>query len=128
MDRKRLYEIVDRRVDTMLANGWLNEVRWLLSLGVTFSSPPMSSSGYRELGAALRGELSMDEAIERAKFSVHAYIRRQYIWLRRQVGFEWIEVAPGYESGVLDRVERYLQNLEQELKGASADLTTPDCN
>lgn len=111
MDRERLYEIVDRRVDTMLANGWLDEVRRLLAMGVSPTSPPMSSSGYRELVAALRGELTMDEAIQRAKFSVHGYIRRQYIWLRRRSGYEWITVEPGYEAGVAERVERYLQSL-----------------
>jgi tRNA dimethylallyltransferase len=115
MDRQRLYDIVDRRVDTMMANGWLEEVRRLVGRGVAMTSPPMSSSGYRELAAALRGELTLDKAVQRAKFSVHAYIRRQYIWLRRQPDFEWVEVQPGYEIGVLERVERYLSKLESTL-------------
>jgi tRNA dimethylallyltransferase len=111
MDRRRLYEIVDRRVDSMMADGWLDEVRAMINRGVSMTSPPMSGSGYRELAAALRGELTLDEAVQRAKFSVHAYIRRQYIWLRRQPDFEWVEVEPGYETGVLERVERYLDDL-----------------
>ncbi len=115
MDRQRLYEIVDRRVDTMMANGWLEEVRGLVNRGLGMASPPMSSSGYRELAAALRGELTLEEAVQRAKFSVHAYIRRQYIWLRRQPEFEWIEVTPGYEDGVVQRVEKFLSDLETAL-------------
>jgi tRNA dimethylallyltransferase len=115
MDRQRLYEIVDRRVETMMADGWLDEVRALVERGVSMTSPPMSGSGYRELAAALRGELTLDEAVQRAKFSVHAYIRRQYIWLRRQPELEWVEVEPGYEAGVLQRVERYLGDLVSEL-------------
>lgn len=111
MDRNRLYEIVDARVDAMMANGWLDEVRDLLALGLSLKSPPISSSGYRELAAALRGELSLDEAVMRAKFSVHAYVRRQYIWLRRQPNVEWVEVQPGYEAGVLARVTAYLEEL-----------------
>jgi tRNA dimethylallyltransferase len=116
MDRERLYEIVDRRVDTMMADGWMDEVRKLVERGVPMTSPPMSGSGYRELAAALRGELTLDEAVQRAKFSVHAYIRRQYIWLRRQPEFEWVEVEPGYETEVLERVERYLTGLTTELR------------
>jgi len=118
MDRQRLYEIVDRRVDTMLADGWLDEVRAMVNRGVSMTSPPMSGSGYRELAAALRGELTLDEAVQRAKFSVHAYIRRQYIWLRRQPAFEWIEATPGYEAGVLERVEQYLNELVIELRAS----------
>jgi tRNA dimethylallyltransferase len=116
MDRQRLYDIVDRRVDTMMADGWLDEVRALIERGVSMTSPPMSGSGYRELAAALRGELTLDEAVQRARFSVHAYIRRQYIWLRRQPDFEWVEVEPGYEAAVLERVERYLSDLERDLE------------
>jgi tRNA dimethylallyltransferase len=118
MDRQRLYQIVDRRVDTMMAHGWLDEVQAMLNRGVSMTSPPMSGSGYREAAAALRGELTLDETVQRAKFSVHAYIRRQYIWLRRQPAFEWVVVEPGYEAGVLQRVEQYLNELVSELRAS----------
>ncbi|MFN0072221.1 MAG: tRNA (adenosine(37)-N6)-dimethylallyltransferase MiaA [Chloroflexota bacterium] len=115
MNREQLYEIVDRRVDTMMDDGWLQEVQRLLAAGVSLTSPPMSSSGYRELAAALRGELTIDEAVQRAKFSVHAYIRRQYIWLRRMPEYEWVQVEPGYETIVAERLEGYLDSLVTEL-------------
>lgn len=108
MERRRLYQLVDERVDSMIARGWLDEVRGLLDAGVSLTSPAMYSSGYRELAAALHGELPLAEAIQRAKYSVHAYIRRQDIWLRRQPGFEWIDVRPGYQADVAERAARYL--------------------
>lgn len=116
MARSELYARVDRRVDEMLAQGWLDEVARLLKEGLDPASPAMSSSGYRELAAHLRGELSLAAAVQRAKYSVHGYVRRQYIWFRRQPGFEWIEVRPGYEEQVLERVQRYLAAEAERLE------------
>jgi tRNA dimethylallyltransferase len=94
MPREALYRRVDARVDAMLAAGWLDEVGSLLARGYDPSLPALSSTGYRELVAHLRGDLTYDEAVQRAKWSTHAYIRRQYVWLRRQSGYHWIEADP----------------------------------
>jgi tRNA dimethylallyltransferase len=94
MPRETLYRRVDARVDAMLAAGWLDEVRALLERGYDPSLPALSSTGYRELIAHLRGALTYEEAVQRAKWSTHAYVRRQYVWLRRQSGYQWIDVEP----------------------------------
>ena len=108
MPREALYRRVDERVDRMLAAGWLDEVRTLLEAGYDPRLPALSSTGYRELIAQLRGQLPLDETVRRIKWATHAYVRRQYIWLRRQEGYDWIEAdAAGYARAT-EMIERHL--------------------
>ena len=53
----------------------------------------MSSLGYREVGAYLRGEATLDEAIMRFKQATHRYIRRQLTWFRRDERIAWLDAA-----------------------------------
>ncbi|MCC6177847.1 MAG: tRNA (adenosine(37)-N6)-dimethylallyltransferase MiaA [Chloroflexi bacterium] len=108
LPRPRLYELVDRRVDEMVAAGWLDEVRALLARGYDEGLPSMSSTGYREMLAALKGRMPLAEAVQRTKWSTHGYIRRQEVWLRRQGGYEWIEAGPDGYARAAALVERFL--------------------
>lgn len=108
MPRPALYKRVDTRVDQMLRAGWIDEVRELLARGYDPALPALSSTGYRELIAHLHGELTLDDAVQRIKWATHAYIRRQYIWLRRQPGYTWIDAdAKGFAQATL-LVERHV--------------------
>jgi tRNA dimethylallyltransferase len=97
-DRAALYERVDRRVDEMMAAGLLEEVRALHRAGYGWHLPAMSALGYRQLGAYLRGELSLDEAVERIKFETHRFVRQQYTWFQlHDPRIHWFDVEqPGY--------------------------------
>jgi tRNA dimethylallyltransferase len=108
-DRSELYTRIDRRVDDMIARGWLDEVQRLLDMGYSLTLPSMTSSGYRELAAHLRGELSLVEAVARTKFSTHAFARRQYVWLRKDPRLEWFAIGPQLLDHVRRRVEAYLR-------------------
>ncbi|MDP3063035.1 MAG: tRNA (adenosine(37)-N6)-dimethylallyltransferase MiaA, partial [Chloroflexota bacterium] len=96
--RAELYARIDARVDAMLSRGWLDEVRRLLAMGYSPDLPALSSLGYRELAAHLRGELSLDEAAARIKTETHRFARRQYAWFRlRDARIHWLqdrEAAP----------------------------------
>jgi tRNA dimethylallyltransferase len=59
----------------------------------------MSGLGYRELGAYLRGEMSLADATQRLKFATHAFIRKQLIWFRSDVRIHWLDAA---DAGVVD--------------------------
>ncbi len=83
VERPVLYDRVDRRLEAMFAGGLLDEVRGLLDAGVPADAPAMSSIGYAEAVRHLSGELSLDEAIERAKVATHRLIRSQDQWFRR---------------------------------------------
>ncbi len=83
IERPVLYDRVDRRVEAMFAGGLLDEVRALLDSGVPRDAPAMSSIGYAEAVRHLAGELSLAEAIEKAKIATHRLIRSQDQWFRR---------------------------------------------
>ena len=82
LNRSVLYERIDRRVDAMIAAGWLSEVEGLLADGCGPDLPSMSSVGYSELADVLAGVLSMDEAVQRIKYRTHRLARAQYAWFR----------------------------------------------
>jgi tRNA dimethylallyltransferase len=77
-----LYEGVDARIDRMIEQGAVDEVRRLVSQGYGFALPSMTSLGYRELGQYLRGEIPFAEAIRLWKSNTRKFIRHQYNWFR----------------------------------------------
>ena len=94
MPRRDLYERADRRVDTMIARGWLDEVRRLLDDGVPPDAPAMSAIGYRDLASHLAGAVSLDEAAASIKRATRRLIRHQYSWFRlSDERIRWLEVG-----------------------------------
>ncbi|MDA0988530.1 MAG: tRNA (adenosine(37)-N6)-dimethylallyltransferase MiaA [Chloroflexi bacterium] len=82
MERPRLYERIDRRVEAMAAGGWPQEVSDLLERGYQPELPSMSSLGYREMASYVRVELPLEEAVARIKTATHRFARHQYAWFR----------------------------------------------
>ncbi len=82
MEREVIYERIDRRVDTMMANGFLDEARKLVEFGFTLGQGNLACPGYRELGQFLDGETSLEEAVQKTKFQTHRLARRQYAWFK----------------------------------------------
>ena len=94
MARERLYERIDRRVDEMMAAGLLEEVRGLVGRGYDYSLPSMSGLGYRQLGLYLRGDVSLDGAVELIKRHSRRFVRQQYNWFRlSDEGIHWHDVS-----------------------------------
>jgi tRNA dimethylallyltransferase len=91
--RAEVYSRVDQRVDAMIAAGWVEEARGLLALGYDETLPSISSHGYREMIGVVKGTLSLADAAQHTKFAIHAYVRRQDLWLKKQPGYQWIEAG-----------------------------------
>lgn len=89
-DRETLYGRIRRRVDDMEAAGLFDEVEALLSAGVGPGATAMQAIGYKEAAAALRGECTRREAMERMKLASCRYAKRQLTWLRRDAGLVWL--------------------------------------
>ncbi len=81
--RDELHRRIAKRVDDMLAGGWLDEVRALLDAGCTPDLPSFSSSGYRDMAAYLVGELTLRQAKEKAVAATNRLARMQATWFRR---------------------------------------------
>jgi tRNA dimethylallyltransferase len=94
-DREALVARIEARFDRMLDKGALDEVRQLTALDLDPSLPAMKAIGVRELQAALAGQMSFAEAIERAKIATRQYAKRQATWFRHQLGSHWRRLRPG---------------------------------
>ena len=84
-DRAQLYGRIDRRVDLMMEQGLEEEVRTLAMSGTC-----LQAIGYKEPLAALRGEITMEEAVEKIKLESRRYAKRQLTWFRRNKEIRWI--------------------------------------
>lgn len=84
MPRANLYERIEKRVDSMMAAGLLEEVRRLKSRGYDRSLVSMQGLGYKELFAYLDGEMTLDEAVEIIKRDTRRFAKRQMTWFRRE--------------------------------------------
>jgi tRNA dimethylallyltransferase len=92
MDRQRLYDRIDLRVERMLAAGLVEEVKGLLNMGYDESLVSMQALGYKEILQYLRGELSYDEAVFVLKRDSRHYAKRQLTWFRRDQRIQWFDV------------------------------------
>ena len=82
VDREDLYEVIDRRVEQMVAAGYLDEVARLLAAGFGPQHKPMQTLGYRHLAAHLAGRLSLAEAIRQTQADTREFARKQRSFLR----------------------------------------------
>jgi len=80
--RPVIYRRADDRVEAMIAAGLVDEVGHLLEAGYGWHLPAMSGLGYRQIGAYLRGETSLEEAVQEIKRQTRRFIRQQYNWFR----------------------------------------------
>ena len=83
-ERAELYARCDARFDTMLAEGALEEVRALLGKGLDANLPVMKAVGVRELERHLKGEITLEAAVDLARQETRRYAKRQLTWLRNQ--------------------------------------------
>lgn len=89
--REQLHERIARRVDSMLAAGWLEEARQLRALDLPPHSPARKALGYPELFRVLDGSLTLEEARERIILSTAQFARRQMTWFRGQKDVQWLD-------------------------------------
>jgi tRNA dimethylallyltransferase len=84
-----LHKRIKARTDAMLERGWLREVQALLESGLAEDVKPFDFIGYRELRAALRSEISLEEARAAIQQATRQYAKRQLTWFRKEANFRW---------------------------------------
>jgi tRNA dimethylallyltransferase len=105
--REELYRRIDARAEAHFRAGLVEEVRGLLARGVPVSSSALGAHGYRRVVEYLRGERTLESAVEQTKLDVRHYAKRQLTWFRREPGVEWVE-GFGEEARVQEEVARRL--------------------
>ena len=108
MDRAELYRRIESRVDSMIAEGWINEVRELIDSGISPNSPAFESVGYMELYRYIKGEISLDEAIDRIKTRTRQYAKRQITWFNKEPNCVQIDISRMDTEEIAERVMEYL--------------------
>ena len=112
-DRALLYERIDRRVDLMMEQGLLEEIRGLLENGTPPTATSLQAIGYKEPMAALRGEITMAEAVDKIKQESRRYAKRQLTWFRRNKQMNWIvQQAPLSFETVLQQAQQLCGKAE----------------
>ena len=106
MDRGRLYERIDARVDAMMEQGLLGEVESLLTQGARESLTSMQAIGYKELISYLDGDCSMEEAVSLIKQRSRRYAKRQISWCRRDARTRWIDMDEMDIDDAMSLIER----------------------
>ncbi|MFA6670902.1 MAG: tRNA (adenosine(37)-N6)-dimethylallyltransferase MiaA [Bacillota bacterium] len=92
MDRERLYERIEGRVDKMIENGLVEEVEGLLEMGCTGDMVSMQGLGYKEIIGYLEGRLTLSEAIDILKRDTRRFAKRQFTWFKRDDRIIWKDV------------------------------------
>lgn len=113
LDREELYRRIDLRVDLMMQNGLLDEVRKLKRMGYTRNMVSMQGLGYKELLDYLDGDITEEEAIYRIKRDTRHFAKRQLTWFRREQDVIWIQKENFTDdSEILDFIQKILMEKE----------------
>ncbi len=109
--RELLYERIDKRVDSMIRGGFIEEVDFLLKRGYSSSLSSMKSLGYRHIADYVEGRSGLHEAIERMKQDTRRYAKRQMTWFRAEPGIMWVDAADGDKA--MEAATDYLNQTGQ---------------
>ena len=106
MDREKLYERINKRVDIMIENGLIEEVKNLIQKYKNFPTA-MQGLGYKEVVQYLNGNLNRDEMIEKIKMETRRYAKRQLTWFRKYPNIIWLDGLESTQNNIEIILEEY---------------------
>ena len=112
MDRAKLYERIDRRVDIMMQQGLLEEVTRLKDMGIARDSTAMQGIGYKQIYGFLEGEYDLEEAVRLIKRDTRHFAKRQLTWFRREKEVLWVDTD---RFANREEMWDYMQETAQEI-------------
>jgi len=113
-NREALYDRINRRVDIMLQQGLIQEIRELLASGIPANCTAMQAIGYKEFVAALDGRGTIEQAAEEVRKSSRHYAKRQLTWFRRNRNIHWLTRETGEGSDeIICRARRVIRDFDK---------------
>ncbi|MBQ7757834.1 tRNA (adenosine(37)-N6)-dimethylallyltransferase MiaA [Anaerotignum sp.] len=112
MDREKLYERIELRIDIMMEQGLLEEVKSLLEKGYTPDLVSMQGIGYKEFIPYFNGECTLEEAVTQLKTNTRRFAKRQLTWFRRQIDGLWVDLSKSTGEEAMADVLGYLKEQE----------------
>lgn len=114
-DRNELYKRIDKRVESMLESGWIEEVKGILSMGYNEKLKPFLSIGYREILLYLKGLITYEDMVKDIKKFTRHYAKRQFTWFSREKDIRWYLFPED------------IKKIEKEVSDFLKDGTKKDC-
>ena len=106
LDRKRLYERIDQRVDKMISEGFLDEAKGLKEKGYSSELKAFKTVGYQELFSYLEGNIDFSSAIDRIKLNTRHYAKRQLTWFRKDQEIKWLDAE---KKNLIELILKYFR-------------------
>lgn len=113
MSREKLYRRIERRVEKMLAEGFLSEVEKIIKSGYAPDCPGLQILGYRQLIAYIEGHMQWEEAVAEIKTQTRRLAKRQFTWFKRDARIIWLEVED--EAGMQEQAEIIYRQVKEKL-------------
>lgn len=112
MEREALYERINQRVDQMMEEGMLEEMKHLVKLHPdVWSLQSFQGIGYKEWREYFEGTASIEECVEKIKKNSRNFAKRQYTWFKNQMQVHWYDVRePGFKEQLYEDVQKWLGN------------------
>ncbi len=111
MDREKLYKRIDMRVDIMIKNGLVDEVKNLLDMGYTPDLVSMQGLGYKEIIPYIEGEWSLEKSVDELKKRTRHFAKRQLTWFKRQTeNCLWVDLTDDNKEIALNKITEYINN------------------
>lgn len=108
-DRRILYDKINTRVDIMIKEGLLNEVKVFYDKNIR-TKPLLNAIGYREIYSYFDGNISLEEAIDKIKQNSRHYAKRQYTFFNHQLPVVWFETNYNNFNNTVEEVIDYIEN------------------
>ena len=99
MERKKLYERINKRVDIMIENGLVEEVKNLIDKYEELPTA-IQGLGYKEVVSYLNNEITYEEMVEKIKLETRHYAKRQLTWFRRNKNITWINGLDNIQNNI----------------------------
>lgn len=89
-ERDELYELIDHRIDKMVKDGLIEEIKGLLQKGINFENQSMQAIGYKEFKEYFDNTKSLEDCIQQVKTNTHHFVKRQYTYFKNQMNIHWV--------------------------------------
>jgi tRNA dimethylallyltransferase len=109
IERRELYQRIDRRVEEMISAGLVDEVKMLKQRGFSPKLKALKTVGYQELFAYLEGEVDLSRAIENVKLNTRHYAKRQLTWFRQDQEIIWLDAEDG---GLIQKILDHFNKIQ----------------
>jgi tRNA dimethylallyltransferase len=106
-EKDTLYARINERVNDMFTQGWVEEVKNILSMGISDTAKPFSGIGYREILLNIKGSIQHEDMVKDIQKYTRHYAKRQFTWFAKEKDMNWFEY-PEDSEGIINKVTAFL--------------------